>query len=48
VEFFGGSDDGARAADGAEFSEEGGVHGWMGKGYYGGGEGGEEATRGSK
>jgi len=36
VEFFGGSDDGAGARDGAEFGEEGGVHVRLWKGYYGG------------
>jgi hypothetical protein len=35
VEFFGGSDDSARAGDGAELGEEGGVHGWtLREGYY--------------
>ena len=31
VEFFGRGDDGARAGDGAEFGEEGGVHVWLGR-----------------
>ena len=35
MEFFGGSDDGAGAGDGAEFGEEGSVHVRLGKGYYG-------------
>jgi len=35
VKFFRGSDDEAGAGDGAEFSEEGGVHGWtLREGYY--------------
>ncbi len=36
MKFFGGSDYGARAGDGAEFGEEGGIHGWtLREGYYG-------------